>query len=178
MIVLPGTLRTKVINGRNGDFIVGTLITQIGEFAIKDPILEQYPEGEFQGRFGIAKIYPSSYAWAGGIKVEVRAILESIDIDMVEEKEIANEPEPDPIDDEAQQEPATTPDDKPSGDASDTKEAKDDKTLDLSILGDIELTDQVKLDPTVDRLTFREQCLLLGKLGYEFDATKQVWNRQ
>ena len=45
MIKLEGKLKTKVIHGRNGDFTVGTLSTNIGEFNVKDSILDQYVEG-------------------------------------------------------------------------------------------------------------------------------------
>lgn len=45
MINLPGQLTIRTINGRNGDFNVGRLSTSIGEFVIKDALLDQYNEG-------------------------------------------------------------------------------------------------------------------------------------
>lgn len=38
------------------------------------------------------------------------------------------------------------------------------------------LGDSVKLDPTVDRGTFRAQVSRLKQLGYQFDAESQTWN--
>ncbi len=61
MVKLEDTLKTRVIHGRSGDFSVGSLLTNIGEFSVKDPMLEQYSEGEYQGEFLISKIFPSSY---------------------------------------------------------------------------------------------------------------------
>ena len=55
MIKLQGKLKTKVIHGRNGDFTVGAIVTDIGEFAVKDPLLDQFTEGEYEGEFVIAK---------------------------------------------------------------------------------------------------------------------------
>ncbi|MEA3252665.1 MAG: DUF3275 family protein, partial [Pseudomonadota bacterium] len=37
------------------------------------------------------------------------------------------------------------------------------------------LGDSVKLDPTVDRGTFRAQVTRLKQMGYAFDATSQTW---
>ncbi|NRB58233.1 MAG: DUF3275 family protein, partial [Salinicola sp.] len=37
------------------------------------------------------------------------------------------------------------------------------------------LGDSVKLDPTVDRGTFRAQVVRLKQMGYAFDATSQTW---
>ena len=37
------------------------------------------------------------------------------------------------------------------------------------------LGDSVKLDPTVDRGTFRAQVTRLKQMGYQFDATSQTW---
>ena len=58
MIKLPGVLHIRIITGRNGDFRVGRLVTDIGEFAVKDAELDQYDEGRYEGYFGISQIYP------------------------------------------------------------------------------------------------------------------------
>jgi len=42
MIQLPGQLAIRTISGRNGDFNVGRLATSIGEFVVKDSMLDQY----------------------------------------------------------------------------------------------------------------------------------------
>jgi hypothetical protein len=47
-IVVPGQLTLRTIRGKNGPFTVGRL-APIGKFAVKDPELEQYPEGKYDG---------------------------------------------------------------------------------------------------------------------------------
>ena len=169
MIVVPGLLRTKTIQGRYGDFTVGTLLTDIGEFSVKDKILEQYPEGEFQGQFGIIKIHANAFPMSGGIKVEVKATLHSIDIDSADEKEMPVELEPDPIELESNVHDSVSK----KSSISNNKE----NTLDTSILGDIELTDHVRLDHTIERSILRQQITVMDQLGYKFDTTEQVWNK-
>ena len=46
MINLTGTITVKTINGRNGDFNVGRLTTEIGEFNVKEGI-EEYAPGQY-----------------------------------------------------------------------------------------------------------------------------------
>ncbi|VFR57179.1 FIG034376: Hypothetical protein [plant metagenome] len=57
-ITVSGQLTLRTILGRNGPFNVGRLVTPIGEFAVKDAELEQYPEGKYGGDFAIRFIYP------------------------------------------------------------------------------------------------------------------------
>ncbi len=52
-IVVSGQLSIRTIHGRNGPFCVGYLVTPIGNFAVKDAELEQYPEGKYDGEFVI-----------------------------------------------------------------------------------------------------------------------------
>ena len=62
--IITGTLAIREIHGRNGAFMVGTLNTQIGSFAVKDPLLDQYDEGTYDGEFEIDSIYPGPlYCW-------------------------------------------------------------------------------------------------------------------
>ncbi|RMV85187.1 DUF3275 family protein, partial [Pseudomonas amygdali] len=67
----------RTINGRNGEFNVGRLSTSIGEFVIKDALLDQYHEGKYRGDFVITEIRPSYYTNGGRLVVEVRARLDS-----------------------------------------------------------------------------------------------------
>ena len=39
MINLPGNLYIRSVRGRNGDFSVGRLVTDIGEFVLRDEFL-------------------------------------------------------------------------------------------------------------------------------------------
>lgn len=73
MIKLPGRLTVRTIHGRNGPFNVGRLATSIGEFVIKDPQLDQFSEGMFDGEFLLLEIRPASYFASGRMVVEVRA---------------------------------------------------------------------------------------------------------
>lgn len=194
MIKLDGKLKTKVIHGRNGDFTVGTLITNIGEFSVKDPMLDQYAEGEYDGEFMISKIFPSSYAWSGGVRVEIRAVIESFSIICSDEKPMPTEQVPDPIAENTSAQAAQVPADvqkqsvktkaqskTQSNDVKSQKaqEVSDSETISTAIFGDIQVTnqpgDEIKLDPTIDRQLFRQQRDALREMNYQFDAKRQVW---
>ena len=58
---INGVLTIRTIQGRNGAFNVGRLITDLGEFSVKDTLLEQYEEGRYEGNFNVTQIFPSSY---------------------------------------------------------------------------------------------------------------------
>ncbi len=187
MIKLEGKLKTKVIHGRNGDFTVGTLSTNIGEFNVKDSILDQYVEGEYDGEFMISKIFPSSYTWGGSVRVEIRAVLESISVISSQEKPMPTEQIPDPI---VESIPPIVPDTTKQQLKSVTKpktvkpqkaqqsSEKTESSVNMTIFGHTKVTnqpgDEVKLDPT-NRQQLREQRDALLKLGYKFDAKRQIW---
>ncbi len=183
MIKLEGTLKTKVIHGRNGDFTVGTLLTHIGEFSVKDPMLEQYSEGEYSGEFIVSKIFPSSYTWGGAVRVEIRAVLDSVSIVESQEKTMPSVLEPDPIDEAqaSQKNPVSVQTEQPKLDQGKPEKTKPltDSTVNQGVFGDIQVTnqsgDEVKLDPLVDRQLFRQQRDELRKLGYTFDVKRQLW---
>jgi len=106
MINIPGQLAIRTISGRNGDFNVGRLSTSIGEFVIKDAILDQYSEGKYRGDFLITEIRPSYYSTSGRLVVEIRAKLESMSLDDVdtltaEDAATLSASEQDPIDEES-----------------------------------------------------------------------------
>lgn len=193
MIKIPGILEVKTIRGGNGDFNVGELQTAIGEFKIKDKILEQFQSGSYPGEFLISKIYPHSYTWYGKITIEIRASLAEVMLDSDEPDDSdtpAQASEPDPADEERtsplaapQAEPATPPDaitdqapatparsvseEQPAVQPTSSDVELDDSEL-LAIFGD-ELAElirdgqPVKLDPSVDRALFRSQRDWLGK---------------
>lgn len=76
-IMVNGTLSVQRINGIRGEFSVGKLKCDIGVLNIKDPQLDQYETGTYQGRFGIARVYSHGYAASTGcFIVETRAILD------------------------------------------------------------------------------------------------------
>ncbi|ETK24123.1 MULTISPECIES: DUF3275 family protein [Pseudomonas] len=200
MINIPGQLVIRTISGRNGDFNVGRLSTSIGEFVIKDALLDQYSEGKYRGDFLITEIRPSYYSTSGRLVVEIRAKLESMSLDDVdkltaEDAATLSASEPDPIDEDPSSEPPqplqkrkkltsskganstgkpTAAEDAPFGmpPPSGTSGAEQDADLFGTIWP---LGDTVKLDTTVDRQRLRQQCTRLGELGYVLDFKLQVW---
>ncbi|MBA1446629.1 MAG: DUF3275 family protein [Chromatiales bacterium] len=176
MIKLRGTLSVRTINGRNGDFNVGRLATEIGEFAVKDPELEQYDEGRYEGEFGVDQIYPTSYVAGGRMVMEVRARISLWALDGIDDLRPEDEApitEPDPVDEAPVPvtPPASEADDEPTVDASD-------EAL-ITLFGTLwPLSDEVKLDPTVDRPRFRTQKDHLKSTGYKFRPLDQAWVKE
>ncbi|MDU8456796.1 DUF3275 family protein [Pseudomonas syringae group sp. J254-4] len=199
MINLPGYLAIRTINGRNGAFNVGRLSTSIGEFVIKDALLDQYHEGKYRGDFVITEIRPSYYTNGGRLVVEVRARLDSMSLDDVanlsaDEADRLSNNETDPLDEEAsggsssnRPRPAiqTTSRRSVSADSdapfgmtrSEPEKQVTAHEADAELFGTIwPIGRSVKLDTTVDRKRLRQQCVRLGELGYELDFKLQIWN--
>lgn len=197
MITLPGHLAIRTISGRNGDFNVGRLSTSIGEFVIKDALLDQYNEGKYRGDFAITEIRPSYYTNGGRLVVEIRAKLDSMVLDAVdnlttEEADRLSNTETDPIDEEAtvaasppsrrpaktRSSQATTDDEAPFGMVKTNPPAStSSEHADAELFGTIwPLTSSVRLDTTVDRQQLRLQCARLGELGYVHDFKQHIWN--
>lgn len=78
---IDGTLLVKKISSRNGPFCIGELHTDIGEFKVKDSIIDQFKEGRYAGKFWISQIYPHSYFAFGKVIIEIRAKLADVQID-------------------------------------------------------------------------------------------------
>ena len=98
-ITIEGSLRIKRINGSNGPFCVGDLNSEIGEFRVKDSVLDQFEEGVYAGRFTVSRIFPWSYSANGRMVLEVRAKLDDLEISDGSEQVIPESPqEPDPAD--------------------------------------------------------------------------------
>lgn len=110
-IQIPGTLVIKTITGRYGDFNTAKLSTSIGEFVIKDAVLDQYTAGRYEGSFLIQQIKPSYYSTAGGtLIVEIRAYLESMSLDGFDATVTTDdEMIQDPIEEESPQAPSLVP---------------------------------------------------------------------
>jgi len=148
----------------------------LGEFAVKDTLLEQYEEGRYEGNFNVTQIFPSSYLAGGRFVVEVRATIKSLNLDGVddlkpEDKEVASEP--DPADNQSKSIEVAVSDQSNQPAEVNTESEENDLGDDC---GDEALFDslwplgtQVKLDPTVDRLKFRLQRNRLKDIGYTFD---------
>ncbi len=188
MIKLSGVLTIRRIDGRNGPFNVGRLATEIGEFAVKDALIEEYDEGKYEGDFGIGAIYPAHYVAGGRLVVEVRARLETISlagIDELPQAEAAPMTEPDPIDERpVVVEPGPQAVEAPAEEASGTDEDQDLAETDpdarlAELFGTLwPLGADLKLDPTVDRARFRQQRDALKELGFRFQPVGQSWIKQ
>lgn len=109
------TLRVKKIQqSKNGPFAVANLFTEIGEFKVKDSLLDQFDEGGYQATVWISEIYLGQYVAYGRAVAEARAKLHDIRVDSASELDEAPEPpEPDPID-EVEAPRATRRPEKPS----------------------------------------------------------------
>ena len=194
MIKLSGTLAIRSISGSRGQFNVGRLHTEIGEFAVKDSLIEEYEEGRYKGEFGINNIYPYTYLVGGRAVVEIRARLGSIALENIaalDTEDRAQPAEPDPIEEapapvEKPTEPvvATQPPlEHPEAEAAEaageeSAEALFEQTM-RNLFGESwPLSEKVKLDPTVDRGRFRQQRDALKELGYKFQPVGQAWVRE
>ncbi len=196
MISIEGRLNIKIITGIHGPFRVGSLQTEIGEFSVKDKILDQYDEGSYQGLFTIRKIFSSTYSTGSRLVVEVRATLENISLANVDEIEpVQHESlEQDPLDEEKEADSKTAKMESSiesieSTDSTELIDSTDSEDEDQSDLTPEELSDKklfgllwplqdsFKLDPTVSRVTFREQRERLKSLNYKFNPIGQYWTR-
>lgn len=179
---IKGTLVIKEIKGANGKFCVGDLNTPEGEFKVKEPILDQFEEGRYEGDFLIERFYLSSYVWRGKSTTDIRAKVTDIFLDTIEEGKVEDAPsEPDPITTEpappAAPEspvPATVID--VAGDELSPVYQELLKLFGTDLARQVFLKEEVKLDPTVDRALFRQQRDKLKEQGYTFDAKLQTWS--
>ncbi|GKT25128.1 DUF3275 family protein [Acidovorax sp. SUPP3334] len=193
------TLRIKKIRqSRNGAFCIADLTTDFGEFKVKDPLLDQFEEGEYQATVWISEIYLSQYISFGKGVTEIRARLH--DLQVVSQDRLPADRTPtelDPLDEPAPvqvqaktsepskeqgREAAKTPDKrwddfKKSRPAptQEPAEASDDGLFDTDLLDAIQRGDPVKLDATVDRALLRAQAAYLRKQRYDFEPKLQTW---
>lgn len=183
-ISIPGTLGVRHISSKRGVFSVGELSTEVGRFKVKDPILDQYEEGEYRGTFLISQIFPSSYVWGGRVITEVRANLVEIFLDEAEEKPMPPPaPEPDETEEgggDQQGIPAPAPEKSPlPTPTSAVSAAGSDEDPDATLFGElyaqVKARQEIKLDPTIDRQMFRQQRDRLKELGFKFESTTQSW---
>lgn len=192
-ITLTGVLSIKSISGARGAFSVGDLSTEIGNFRIKDALLDEFEPGQYHGRFVVGHIYPSSYTWRGKVSVEIRAKLLEVLLDEPPACEPADqsssfEHEPDPIDEvpqapcseaTASQLPSvdspTPPAAAPEAGSAEGPASNGDALFDDALQAIIDAGGPVKLDPTINREVFRKQRDALKALDFRFDAAAQHW---
>lgn len=203
MLKLSGILAIRSIKGARGDFNVGRLVTEIGEFAVKDPLIEEYEEGRYEGEFGISGIFPSTYFTNGRTVVEIRARLGSIalkGIEQLTDEDTLPVVEHDPIEEApkpivaeapleiANLEPAVhgaVVDAIPPADAPIPVMSIEEEIIFRNeqeyrrLFGTLwPLQSKVKLDPTVDRQAFRAQRDALKDLGFKFQPLGQLWVKE
>ncbi|KQP14802.1 DUF3275 family protein [Pseudorhodoferax sp. Leaf267] len=200
------TLRVrKIRQSRNGPFTVADLSTDIGEFRVKDQLLDAFDEGEYQATVWISEIYLKQYVAYGRGVTELRAQLHEVQIEAAAELEGEPEPiEPDPIDE-------TIPERVGYNQTAQAEERESAAAVDISALkaklkgvgrrkskavasvesaapanalvdlfgeevwSRIQGREPVKLDSTVDRARFREQIRTLSTLDYQFNPMEQTF---
>lgn len=194
MIQIQGTLNIKTIGGRNGDFNVGTLTTDIGEFSVKSAELDQYDQGSYDGTFGIGHIGLGYFNWGEGRHVtELKATLSFIAIngidDLPDNYSSIGEPDPDDLDAKSSVKSdsakgvgdkgldRSTKDDSGSSADSEKTAAESDELFSSAILDLIDQGKPVQLDPTVGRPTFPRQIAALKDKGYKYDGNTRIWNK-
>lgn len=179
MISVPGKINIRTINGRLGSFNVGTLDCSLGSFTVKDPTIDEFEEGNYEGDFVIEKIKPNVYFSGGRMVVEVRATLSAIMIskhaipapaahesleqdplleDCINNEPLSDAPAPIPFEIDA------------NGDV--------DEAAFFKLFGALwPLGSVVKLDPVVGRAVLRQQCDYLKQSGYKYDAPNLTWKK-
>lgn len=191
-ISVRGTLVVQRKRGRKGEFNVADLSTEIGEFEVKDALIEEFEPGRYTGDFVVKWIEPDSFSWRGKVFVKNRASLEAIYIDEADETEgavvPAMPPEPDPADTataptrtEANNEPEAAPTPPLEASSAPVATTRSDSTDDAALFGGdlfelLASRQPMKLDPTIDRLQFRQQRDRLKALGYTFNVKSQAWS--
>lgn len=188
-VFVEGTLLIKSVVGRHGLFNVGKLECQLGEFVVKDPKIDQFEEGKYEGTFELAKIFQYARRLDNACLItELRAEVESITLfeeGQLSPDETVGVQETDPIDDEPTAPPkerevadptpsAAEQPDEPRDDEPASPVAQDERLEKL--FGHLwPLGNSVRMDMTIDRQLIRQQRDALKAAGYEFDFTSQEW---
>jgi len=176
MSTISGRLVVNTINGKFGTFNVGTLYSSMGDYVVKYDGLDEFNEGSYDGQFIVRRIYQKTRKFRVGIIIEPVVEIEGVMLDEVYEGNQDDLPDaiPDPIEEEMEASGSSLGSGV-SPDESVSSEEPVDRSLETLFGGVWPLGDIVKLDPTVGRVTFREQRDYLNDNGYEFDSMKQIW---
>lgn len=196
MISLPGELVVSTKTGKFGNFNVAKLITSIGEFTLKDKMLEQIDAGNYQGVFVLKSIKSSAYTYGNRTIIECCAYVEDMQLTDYanfenpilsdhEDKEEANhnckkiqqqkeiiEPEPQfnsvpQFNNELQ-----------INSVPQFNSVEVESNSDQELFGCLwPLGHEVKLDSSVERMTLRAQKERLIQLNYSFDFKSQTWRK-
>jgi hypothetical protein len=198
MVQLEGKIINKLIAGRNGIFSSATYLTEEGVFKIKDPLLDQYPEGEYTAQVVAKGFSINSYpSRKNGIYIsEILIDAHSIDILDYEIKPVENVTvEPDAsVDESAESVNAeSTKTEKPkklkmvrlkiesNNSSSESVKTVSESDADAELkelFGSLwPLGDSVKLDKLLPRPTIIKQASILNQT-HALDPKTQVWSRK
>lgn len=175
-----GKLYVESRTGAYGRFNIAKLVTEIGEFAVKNKAVEELDEGAYSGSFVVGKVFlATTRLRSGAVITELRArvddyalledgeVPESVEIGTDEQDPIVEDDAPPPVDT-----PQSEPEDKdaPSNDEDALKELFGEELLPLGVT--------VTLDPSTDRGQFRRQRDYLKDNNYKYVPDRKVWELQ
>ena len=175
---IPGTLQVIKRSGKNGDFSVGDLNTDIGRFRVKHAVLDEFEQGSYNGVFVITNVFnvisttSSGQIWGNlcanldwdllKVMAQTDSVDETLEATAAVEETIAEMPEP-----ESEPTPAAP------------VAQSDNLVSDITVLQQM-LDDgvaEIKLDNTLeDRSQFlklRDAVKATGR--YKFDPNGQKW---
>lgn len=175
MVRIKGRMVVNVINGRNGQFNVATLYSEIGDYVVRYDGLDEFDAGTYEGEFIVRETDIRIRAFGVGKIIEPVAYLEGMQLSEADESMQESIPEaiPDPVHEET---------DKPKKPATqqvdlENKAASEITPMELKkLFGEVwPLDEQVRLDPTVGRTILRAQTTYLKSIGYKYNAKEQIW---
>lgn len=192
-VLVYGTLRVTYLNGRFGQFPVGSLETVIGTFTVRgDDWLEMLDAGEYEGEFCIAELSLYSYRAYGEQRTAIRAVIErytlaGYETDIDEPVELIPDPvEEDmmPIAEDFQRTPppkAVVPETEQSTQSNEI-DAQADNQEDIALLRSFmdsdsqwQKGDDYRVDTTIGRANILKCRQILLSMGYQFDPINQMY---
>lgn len=175
MVTIKGRMAVNVINGRNGQFSVATLYSDIGDYVVRYDGLDEFDAGTYEGEFIVRETDIRIRPFGVGKIIEPVAYLEGMNL--YDADEARQESIPDAIPD-----PVTEEESKPKPAAEPQVDMEGKSTAELTqmelkkLFGEAwPLGEQVKLDPTVGRTILRAQTTHLKSVGYKYNAKEQTW---
>ncbi|MFH6973159.1 DUF3275 family protein [Neisseria sp. 23W00296] len=200
-IAIPGKLTVIERNGSRGIFTVGELQTQIGAFQIKHRVLDQFPEGSYDGMFYLTRVYNQSNFAKGRIWVSLYADLDWEQLQIMAQNQVAEvseslqmagiaaeqeEEELLPVRPAASATapaPAETAESVCVSDAPDAvpMQKEDDLADSMERLEGMLAAEMpvIRLDPSMDdRNLFRQMREAVKQQGYRFHAPTQSWHKE
>ena len=177
-IQIAGSLQVINRTGRNGDFTVGELSTEIGKFRIKNPVLDEFDAGSYDGLFLITRIFNVSNVTATGqVWVSLCADLDWDALRIMNQSETV----------ESETLEATATIEEVTETLPEKHEPKTPTPSDDNLISDMNAlqalldsgADEIKLDNTLeDRAKFRELLnAIKATQAYRFEPNSQKWLR-